>query len=244
MRLASLAALALLAAVGSACADRYAGAGPLEAEKAILERELAGLRESAERLDRGDPVLPANDMLIAIDEAFVQRLVAARLPIDVTSGPYTVTLTHVEVGFSGAPAARLRGTIARDGVVALEATVGLIAALSDIEIDQTTSTLHAAMTADHLDIERVSGIESFLSGASLDDVARLLRQSVDEQLPTIEIPVRIQDDLDIPPVTSGPIRLNGLRLPIKVVVSRVLAMERRLWISLHVDVGQLGRATP
>jgi len=170
--------------------------------------------------------------------------VSARLPITIASAPYRVTLTAAEVGFSGAPIVRLRGTIARDGVVTLEAAASLIGALSDIEIDRTTSTLRATITADHLDIERVTGIEAILSGASLDDVARLLRRAVAEQLPTIEIPVRVQEDISLPDVTQGPVRLSAARLPIKAMVSRVVAAERRLWISLQVDIGALGKATP
>jgi hypothetical protein len=238
------ASLAILAAVCAGCADPYAGTGVLEAEKAMLERELEGLHESADRLNRGEPIFPASDVLIAIDEAFVQGLVTARLPIEVTSGPYTVTLSHADVGFSGSPTVRLRGTITREGVVTLEASVALIGALAGIEIDPATSTLRSVITADHLDIERVAGIEAIFSGSSLDDVARLLRQAIAEQLPVIEIPVRVQEDINLPPVTDGPVRLSAARLPIKAVVSRVIAAERRLWIALHVEIGQLGKVTP
>lgn len=232
----------LLALSAVACADPYAGAGPLEAEQAMLERELDGLREAAARLDRGEPVFPPSDVIVAIDEAFIQGLVSARLPIHAASAPYRVQLTDAEVGFSGAPTVHLRGTITRDGVVTIEAAVALIGGLADIEIDAATSTLRAAITADHFDIERVAGIEAILSGASLDDVARLVRQAIATELPSIEIPVRIQEDLDLPAVTEGPVRLDAARLPIRASVSRVLAVERRLWIGLHVDIGQLTAA--
>jgi len=236
--------LVLAAVAGQACADRYAGAGALEAEKAALEREVQGWRDSAARLDRGDPVFPASDVLVGIDEAFVQKLIAARLPLTIASAPYSVTLTLAEVGFSGAPTVRLRGTVARDGVVALEAAVALLGALSQIDVDRTTSTLRAVIAVDHLEIERASGIESILSGSSMGDVARLLRESIAGQLPVLEIPVRIQEDLHLPAITGGPLRMDGARLPIKVIVSRVLATDQRLWVSLQVDVGRLGSGAP
>ena len=232
--------LVVAVALSAACNDPYEGAGPLHAEVVKLERELEGLRESAARLDRREPVFPADDVLIAIDEAFVQGLVAAQLPIVVNSAPYQVTLTAVEVGFSGAPTVTLRGTITRGGLVTLDAVVGLIGALSRIEVDAATSTLRAVITVDHFEIEEASGIDALLSGASLEDVAALVRQALDAQLPTIEIPVRVQQDIEIPGITDGPVRLDSARLPLKMAVSRVLAAERRLWVSLQVGVGAVG----
>ena len=229
----------LVVASAAACSDPYEGAGPLQAEMVKLERELEGLRESAARLDRGEPVFPTSDVLIAIDESFVQGLIAAQLPIVVHSAPYQVTLTAVDVGFSGAPTVTLRGTITRDGLLTLDAVVGLIGALSQIEIDAGTSTLRARITADHFEIEEASGIEALLSGASLEDVAALVRAALDAQLPTVAIPVRVQQDIEIPGITEGPVRLDSARLPLKVAVSRVLAAEQRLWVSLQVDIGQV-----
>lgn len=129
--------LAVVVAVGAACSDPHEGAGPLQAEMVKLERELEGLRESAARLDRGEPVFPATDVLITINESFVRGLIAA-------------------------------------------------------------------------------------------------------QLPTIAIPVRVQQDIEIPGITEGPVRLDSARLPLKISVSRVLAAEQRLWVSLRVDIGQVG----
>lgn len=237
-------ALFVVAILASACADPHARAGALRAEQVLIERELEGLRDSAARLDRGESLFPESDVIVSIDESFVQGLITARLPLELTAAPYRVTLTDVDVGFGGAPTVRLRGTITRDGVVTLEAVVRVSGALSGIEIDTATSTLRAKITADHLDIEKASGIESILSGSTLDDVARLVRLEAASQLPTIEIPVRVQQDIDIPAVTDGPVRINAARLPVRASVSRVFAANKRLWIGLHVEVGQMGKTTP
>jgi hypothetical protein len=237
----SLFAVALFA---SACSDPHEGAGALRAEQVLIERELDGLRDSAARLDRGESLFPDSDIIVSIDESFVQGLITARLPIELTAAPYRVTLTAVDVGFGGAPTVRLRGVITRDGVVTLDAVVRVVGALSGIEIDTATSTLRAQITADHLEIEEASGIEAILSGSTLDDVARLIRLEVASQLPAIEIPVRVQQDVDIPAVTDGPVRIKGARLPVRASVSRVFAANQRLWIGLHVEVGQMGKTTP
>ncbi len=232
------------AALVSACADPHEGAGALHAETVQIERELDGLRESTTRLARGESLFPDSDIVVSIDESFVQGLITARLPLALTAAPYQVVLTSVDVGFGGAPTVRLRGTIVRDGMVTLDAAVVVVGALSGIEIDTTTSTLRAKIVADHLSIERAAGLESFLSGSTLDDVARLVRQEVATQLPTIEIPVRVQQNIDLPAVTDGPVRISGARLPVRASVSRVFAANKRLWIGLHVEIGQMGKVTP
>ncbi len=232
------------AALASACADPHEGAGALHAETVQIERELDGLRDSAARLARGESLFPESDIIVSIDESFVQGLITARLPLELSAAPYQVVLTSVDVGFGGAPTVRLRGTITREGMVTLDAAVTVVGALSGIEIDTATSTLRANIVADHLSIERAAGLESFLSGSTLDDVARLVRQEVAAQLPTIEIPVRVQQDIDLPAVTDGPVRISGARLPVRASVSRVFAANKRLWIGLHVEIGQMGRGTP
>jgi hypothetical protein len=242
----TVSAWALLASVGlaSGCADPHEGAGELHAEAVQIERELDGLRESAARLDRGESLFPDSDIVVSIDESFVQGLITARLPLELTAAPYRVVLTSVDVGFGGAPTVRLRGAITRDGMVTLDAAVGVVGALSDIEIDVTTSTLRAKIVADHLEIERASGLESLLSGSTLDDVARLVRIEIAAQLPTIEIPVRVQQDITIPAVADGPVRITAARLPVRASVSRVFAANKRLWIGLHVELGAMGKVTP
>jgi hypothetical protein len=237
-------AIAAITLWSGACADPHEGAAPLHAQKVMIERELDGLRDSAARLDRGESLFPESDVVVSIEESFVQGLITARLPLSLTADRYQVVLTSVDVGFGGAPTVQLRGTIVRDGMVSLEATVGVVGALSDINIDTATSTLRARIVADHLEIERAAGLEAFLSGSTLDDVARLVQQEVASQLPAIEIPVRVQQDIDIPAVTDGPVRIKGARLPVRASVSRVFAASRRLWIGIHVEVGQMGRVTP
>jgi hypothetical protein len=237
-------ALIAVALLASGCADPHAGAGALRAEQVLIERELEGLRDSAARLARGESLFPESDIVVSIAESFVQGLITARLPLELKAAPYHVVLTTVDVGFGGAPTVRLRGTITRDGVMTLNAVVRVVGALSGIEIDTATSTLRAAISADHLEIEQVSGIESLLSGSTLDDVARLVLQEAASQLPTIEIPVRVREDIDIPAVTDGPVRINGARLPVRASVSRVFAASQRLWIGIHVEVGQMGKTRP
>jgi hypothetical protein len=233
--LASLACVTLLAA---GCRDPYAGSSALQAEKAQLERELEGLRESAALISSGESLIPASDVVVVIQESLVEGLIARRLPIAIEALPYRIALTSVEVGFKGAPTVQLRGTVTRDGLPGISVAARLMGALSGIDVDTTTSRLRAVITADHLEIESAAGIGALLSGSSLDDVAELLRRELMAELPVVEIPVRVQEDIVIPAVTDGPVQLAGARFPLKASVSRVFAANGRLWIGLHVEVAQ------
>jgi hypothetical protein len=240
----TLVSLACVAVLAAGCGDPYAGANALQAEKAQLVRELEGLRESATLVSRGESLIPASDVVVAIHESLVQGLIARRLPIDIAAAPYRMALTAVEVGFKGAPTVQLRGLVTRDGLPGIAVAVRLIGALSRIEVDTTTFMLRATISADHLDIESTAGVGSLFSGSSLDDVAELLRLELVAQLPVVEIPVRIQEDILIPAVTDGPVQLASVRFPVKASVSRVFAANGRLWIGLHVEVTQAGKGTP
>lgn len=236
-----LAPLACLTVLAAGCGDPYAGASALQAEKAQLERELEGLRESAALLSRGESLIPASDVVVAIQDSLVQGLIARRLPIEIVAAPYRIALSAVEVGFKGSPTVQLRGVVTRDGLPGISVAARLIGALSGIEVDTTTFRLRARITADHLDIESTAGVGALFSGSSLDDVAELLRLELVAQLPLVEIPVRVQEDILIPAVTDGPVQMAGVRFPVKASVSRVFAANGRLWIGLHVEVTQAGK---
>lgn len=239
-----LASLACVTVLAVGCGDPYAGASALQAEKAQLERELEGLRESAVLLSRGESLIPASDVVVAIQEALVQGLIARRLPIDIVAEPYRMVLTAVDVGFNGAPTVQLRGMVSRAGLPGIAVAVRLSGALSRIEVDTTTFTLRARIAADHLDIESTAGVGALFDDSSLDDVAELLRLELAAQLPVIEIPVRVQENILIPAVTDGPVQMPGVRFPVKASVSRVFAANGRLWIGLHVEITRAGKGIP
>ena len=69
-------------------------------------------------------------------------------------------------------------------------------------------------------------------------MARLVRREIEGQLPTIQIPVKLQQQIAFPAVTQGPVRIAGARMPIEVAVSQVLATQGNLWIAVKVTPGE------
>ena len=229
----------VLALAAVACGRRFKGGGDLRAQRVVLQREVDGLRGVVGRLEQGEAMLPLDDVAIAIDEGFVRDIIGAQLPFEADVDRFHLTLREAEVLFRGSPVVRLRGSLVVRERPALEAAVDVVGALEDIRVDAASSTLRAKVAVDHLGIQKAAGIESILSGATLDEVARALRLQVKEQLPPLQIPVKVQQSIDLPAVTRGPVRIDGARMPLQVAVSQVVAGQGRLWIAVHFQPGDL-----
>jgi hypothetical protein len=232
--LASVLALAL-----SACESKFEGGGDLRAQKVVLKREVDGLREAVARLEKGEPILPVDDVVVAIDDTLLRDLIAAQLPFEMDVDRFHLSLTEAEAQFRGSPMVRLRGVLSSKKRPDLAAAVSVIGALEDIQVEAASSTLRAKIAVDHIGIEKVAGLEQVLSVSTMDEVARLVRLQLKERLPPIQIPVKVQQSIDLPAVTRGPVRIHGARMPLQVAVSQVLAGQGRLWIAVHFQPGDL-----
>ncbi len=73
----------------------------------------------------------------------------------------------------------------------------------------------------------------------MDELARMVRLQLSERLPPIQIPVKVQQSIELPAVTTGPVRIDGARMPLQVAVSQVVAGQGRLWIAVHFRPGDL-----
>jgi hypothetical protein len=222
-----------------ACDSRFKGGGDLRAQRVVLNREVDGLREAVARLEKGQPILPLDDVAIAIDDTLLRDLIAAQLPFEMDVDRFHLRLTEAEAQFRGSPMVRLRGALNSKKRPDLAAAVNVIGALEDVQVDQSSSTLRARIAVDHLGIERAAGLEQVLSGSTMDEVARLVRLQLKDRLPPIQIPVKVQQSIELPAVTRGPVRIDGARMPLQVAVSEVLAGQGLLWISVHFQIGDL-----
>jgi hypothetical protein len=226
-----------LALAAAACGGTSESGGELHARKVVLQREVEGLRGLTARLERHEPMLPVGDVGIAIEESLLRDIIAAQLPFEVDVDRYHLSLKEAEVIFRGSPVVRLRGTLNLKALPSLLAQVNVVGALENVDVNAATSTLTAKITIDHLGIEKAAGIERYLSGSTMDDVARMIRVEIKDQMPPVQIPVDVQQNIDLPAVTRGPVRIHGARLPLKVAVSQVVASRGKLWIAVHFEPG-------
>lgn len=236
-RVRRLGAVAAGLALMAGCDRGFEGGGDLRAQRVVLEREVEGLRAVVARLERGEPMLPPDDIAIAVDEALVRDLIVAQLPFETDVERFRVRLTGADVQFRGSPTVQLQGRLQVRDQPDLTAAVTLFGALDEVRIDHTSNTLEATVAADHLTIAEATGFAQYLSGATIDEVARLVRLEIGAQLPTIRIPVKVQEQIAFPAVTDGPVRVDGARMPLEVAVSQVVAARGRLWVSVRVTPG-------
>ena len=235
----SRAAAAALALAATACGNEYEGAGALHAKQVVLRREVQGLRAVAARLESGQTMLPEGDVAVAIDDSLVKDILSAQLPFDADLDNYHLSLKEAEVQFTGSPVVRLRGTLNLLAYPSIQAQVYVIGALEHIDVNPATSTLRARIAIDHLGIEKAAGLEAYVSRSALDDVGRIIRVRLKDQLPLVQIPVDVQQTIDLPAVTRGPVRIDGARLPLRVSVSQVVAARGTLWIAVSVEPGTI-----
>lgn len=226
-------------AVAACGRSRFEGGGDLRAKRVVLEREVEGLRETAGRLERGEPFLPRDDIIISIDAAVIRALIVAQLPFDMDVDRFHLRLSEAEVLFRGSPVVKLRGSLVYRERPEYEAAVAAIGALEDIDVDPATSTLKSAIAVDHLTIEKAGGLETLLGQSTLDEAARAVRLRLAGRLPTIQIPVKLQQSVELPAVTHGPVRIDGAAMPLQVSVSQVTAGRDELWIAVHFVPGEL-----
>jgi hypothetical protein len=233
-------AVAAAALLTLACGrSDYEGGGELRARKKVLEREVAALREAVSRLESGQPLVPEGDLVVAIDDGLLQGVIGAQLPFEQAIEGFELRLEQAQVAFRGAPTVSLRGRLRRAGNADLEAVVEVLGALDRIAVDPARGALEARIVVDHIGIEKAAGIEALLSGATLDELARAIRLQLGDRLPPIQIPVKVQQSIELPAIATGPVRVDGARMPISANVSQVFAGQGRLWVAIHFQPGDL-----
>jgi hypothetical protein len=90
----------------------------------------------------------------------------------------------------------------------------------------------------------MAGLEKFLGGETLNDLGRGVRLQLAARVPLIEIPVKIEQAIDLPAVTDGPVLIRGASLPLAVSVSDVVAGQGVLWMAIEVVPGQMTHGGP
>jgi hypothetical protein len=233
----------LLAGLAAACGHDKRG-GDLHAKLALLEREVAGLRTSVAKMESGAPVLPEDAAVVSIGEAVAKQFIDAQLPFRIEVESYRIEMTQAEASFKGTPSVILTGSIVHRDHPDYVGEVRAIGALDSVQVDATSGTLSARIAIDHVDLLKMGGLEKILAGGAIDELARRVRKQLAGKIPDVQIPVKIEQAIDLPSVTQGPVRLQGASMPLAVSVADVLATAGNLWIAINVVPGEMTRGAP
>jgi hypothetical protein len=213
--------------------------GELHAKQVVLEREVKGLRASVAKLERGEPLFPEAAVVVSIAEAVVKEFVNAQLPIAIELESYKIDLTRAEASFKGSPTVSLTGSIVHKDHPDYVGELSAIGALDSIQVEAASGTLRAEVVVDHVELLKLGGLERFLGGGTAEELARTVRKQLAGRIPHVQIPVKIEQAIELPSVSEGPVRLHGASMPLAVSVADVVAGQGVLWIAVNVVPGEL-----
>ena len=229
-----------LATLTVACRGDQGRAARMIAEKRLLERQVAGLRELVAAAEQGT-LLRAGQLLVGADEATIERLIAASLPQElVLAGRFRVRLESAEVRFrssQGLIVLKGRASPLQSGDTFVD--VRLEGGLDDVTVRESTGTLLARVAVYHLQVERAAA--GGAAGAAIRRLAEALgRERMDalsELVPPLEIPIRVEESVGTDGFQEGPVNVRAGELKVRASVARVLALQGRLWVVLDVVAG-------
>ncbi len=218
--------------------------GEDQPELVVLTHEVEDLRDAVARLERGDPVLPSDDVVVVFAQSFVEDLLVAQLPFEVDIDRFHVRLDRAEVVFAGSTALRLEGSVASKQSGEPFGQVRVLGALDDIAVDLVTGTLGASVRVDQVELLKVSGAARVLKIGKLAGLGSVFRTALQNLIPRISIPVETEQEVVLPAVTEGPVRVDGATMRIQSIVSGVFAGLGQLFVALHVQLGEPVRTIP
>jgi hypothetical protein len=210
------------------------------AELAVLKREVQGLQELVQAEEAGT-LIPPRSLAVGIRQDVVRRLLSAELPQDfVVENRLRIQITSAEVSFQSSQGLiTLRGRVMRIDKPDDFADVMCLGSIG-APLVSSEGRLFVRVNLDRFEIPRVAkgGRESGVLRSAVDGLSQEAVDAIGEGLPPLEIPVRLQQQIPVDGISSGPVRIRSGQIPLKATITRVFAMSGRLWFLIDVAVGR------
>ena len=213
------------------------------AERAVLERQLQGLRGLVAAAERG-VLIPFDHVLAVADEDLVQGLLRETLPFErVVAERFRVRVEKAEVHFRDG-----FGLVRLDGVASLvaapaesvSAEVTVYGALDVVDLDPQSGILLGSVTIIAVDARRVAvlGVSPWKAEVLVEELARERLESFGALASRLEIPIQLEGRVELPPVgPEGGVRIEGATVPVRARVTDVKAFDGRLWVCIEAAAG-------
>jgi hypothetical protein len=245
-RSCALAAAAALAGAALGGCRQSPETRRLRAEARVLERQIASLRELLDRAEKGT-LVDAGWLALAVGESAFQSVLEAGLPHERLVAERWHTRVHrATVRFEGGAGlvslnAQVRDTTAEGRV----AEVVFRGGLGRIEVSPR-GRLQTHVVVDHIEVApaQASGADAAFAAGVVDELAGRNLELVEDLVPPVDIPVRLQQRLAFDGLREGPIEVDAGELPVTVRVARILPLSGRLWIFLDVAAGPWQASPP
>lgn len=237
---AILLGLSSLSLGAGACRQHDTESARLRADQAVLAREVAGLEELVGLAEKG-LLFPKGAFAIGIEEELVRALLAAGLPQEqIVAERYHVRVERASVRFeSNQSLISLDGRVSQVGQPGTYADLQLRAGLGRLTIEPGTGRLKAQVVLDHFEVRQMAaaGAPDRMVKVLIEELGRERLDTFESLLPVLEIPVRLDQSLQIKGLGDGPVAVAPGELPVHVAVSRVIPLSGHLWVLLDVSAG-------
>jgi hypothetical protein len=208
------------------------------ARKAMLLRQNQGIRELIAEEEQGS-LVPLDRFLVGVDEKVLEDIFRSQLPLERPLGKrFIVRLEKAEVSLQDK-----YGLIVIEGNLHLQKTperqtaVRIFGGLGAVTIDPLTSLLIIRIAIDHFELLKAGLLESILGSSGKKFLAEQGRDILQDAIPTIQIPVALRQNIDIPAITEDGFNLDSLVVPLELSVNRFIAAGGKLWVTLSASVG-------
>jgi hypothetical protein len=236
--------LVLVTLLASSCAWMARDSPTLvSAEEALLTRRVEGLKTLLARANEGS-LLDFQQILVVVHQDVVRDLVRASTPFEKTIvDRYRIRVASAAAEFSdGFALVRLAGRAEMiDRPVAAE--VEVLGALEVLGLEES------GLLRCHVRIFAVEAREANVAG--LDESVRELieslgRDGLNALLSVIDVPLRVEDRLDLPAVDTRRLQVAAAVIPVEARVAEVRVFADRLWVGVeaHVGGGAAGAGAP
>jgi hypothetical protein len=219
----ALALLASCAADTREAAEAHALKALYEAQIAQLETLVATARQSGVRRDR---------LFIGVTEDVFREVVRATLPQEVLLGQgVKLRLETAEAFFRYSTGVVLfEGRVQSVEHPSLFLAVRLAGGLD--RVDYAEGRLTTRIRVYYFEV--LGSALGDLGKAVIEGLAREHMPAIENVVPPIEIPVRVEQGLTVAAFNEGPVSAGPGTLPIAVSVARVVTLNERLWIGLDL----------
>ncbi len=204
----------------------------LSAQEALLTRQNQALLELTAAAEAGT-LLDFKDILVVVDQSLIQDLLRAVTPMDADVGKgFHLRIDSAETAFGdGVALVRMSG-IANLDASPIGAQVTVFGAIDAVQIDPASGVLRCNVS--------ILGVEA-QDAAALgrnDPVGRLTEAlahgGLSLLLGGLEIPVRVENHLLIPAVSSKRLQIVAGQLPLTVGARLIKVFGGKLWVFVDV----------
>jgi len=236
-QIASVLALVAVFAIGCAPSERESD---YLARRALLERQNKGIGELIEEAQNGS-LLPTDRFLIGIDEQIVGDLFRSQFPLERPLGKrFVVRLDRATIEFRDKYGViTVEGEVYRPAAPDRRTALKVHGGLGDVRIDPVTDLLTIRIAIDHVEVLQAGVLENFLGRAGKELMGSKGREMLQDQLPTLNVPVGLARSIQLPAFEEGGVRVDSLTVPLHLAVERVIALEHKLWVTVDARVGEI-----